>query len=286
MIEDYLKSLGEGAIESERGEFTISPERAKALLAGKALSDVWQAWLCLAQGFILSGAETLEVSSSRQGATWKIGYNEPKELGDLLRQDRFLLGWLNLGWFGTPFWNEGESLLTVPWQGHAWKRYRFCSEFPKVMESALRLAPIPVRVDSRSVVTEYLPTTDPMCLYPLPQGRTGGMRFEDAYTGTASFYERRRFSLPETEPLETESSGPLLAAYAQRTKNSWSEVIWVSHGTVIATERNTLERPRVRVVASVQAVGLETDLSGLKVVNDEDYYRFVKAIKRDVLWML
>lgn len=285
-LEDYLQSLGQNEAESERGEFTISAERAKALLAGKALSDVWMAWLCLAQGFIASGASSMEMDCTNRSVTWKIDFPEPLSLLDLLREDRFLLGWLNLGWFGTPHWDADQSTLTVPWQGHAWKRYRFASTFPQTMETALKYAPIPVRIGIHSIALRYLPSADPMCLYPLPDGRPGGMVFEDAHAETHSFFERRRFPLPGRDESDSNFAEPILAAFARRTKSSWSEVTWVSQGVVIGTERNTLERPRIAVVASVEACGLETDLSGFQVVRNPPHHRFVIALKRDVLWML
>lgn len=285
MIEDYLKSLGQGDDGAELGEFTISADRAKALLAGKALSDVWQAWLCMAQGFIAQGAQALELSCSRESAVWKVDLPEKTPLVDLLRNDRFLLGWLNLGWFGIPDWSMEDSTLTVPWHGSSWKRYRFSATFPQTMKAALKFAGIPVRVGSQSIGFDYLPVADPMCLYPLPETRTGGIAFEDVYAGNQR-PERRRLALPGVELEESGLSNASLAAFAYRTKSTWSEVTWLSHGVVIGTERNTLERPRIHAVVSVQALELETDLSGFKVVNDERYNVFIKALKRDVLWML
>lgn len=228
----------------------------------------------------------MEMDRTNRAVTWKVDFPEPVSLLDLLRDDRFLLGWLNLGWFGTPHWDAERSTLTVPWQGHAWKRYRFSSTFPQTMEKALQYAPIPVRIGIHSIASRHLPSADPMCLYPLPEGRPGGMSFQDAHAETQSFYERRRFSLPDEDESDSSYDGPELAAFARRTKTSWSEVTWVSQGVVISTERNTLERPRIAVVASVEACGLETDLSGFQVVNNSAYHRFVTALKRDVLWML
>lgn len=285
VIEDYLKSLGQGDAGAELGEFTIAAERAKALLGGKALSDVWQAWLCMAQGFIAQGARSLDLSCSRESAVWRVDLPDKMLLEDLLRDDRFLLGWLNLGWFGTPEWNEEESTLVVPWQGSAWKKYRFSATFPQTMKAALKFAAIPIQVGSQSIGFNYLPLAEPMCLYSLPKGRAGGIAFADVYAENQG-PERRRFALPGVESEDSGLSNESLAAFAYRTKSTWSEVTWVSHGVVIGTERNTLERPTIRAVASVQALGLETDLSGFKVVNDERYYRFITALKRDVLWML
>ena len=76
------------------------------------------------------------------------------------------------------------------------------------------------------------------------------------------------------------------AAVAFRSRASWSQVQWVSDGVVICEERNTLERPRLSVIAQVEALGLSTDLTGFKLVHDEAYHRFVNHLKKDVLWML
>lgn len=285
-LDDYLRSLGQGETALEPGEFTIAAERARALLAGKALSDVRMAWLCLAQGFIGAGALSLELECSARSAVLRVGLKTPTELEELLRNERFLLGWLNLGWFGTPHWEPHRSTLTVPWQGHAWKRYRFASTLPRYLSKALRYAPLPVHVRIGSVNADHLPNSGPVCLYPLPRGRKGGMLFRDSFEGHPSFYERRRFPLPGSEQSDPDYSGPLLAAFAWRTNSSGSEITWVSHGVIIGTEQNTLERPRVAVVASVDALELETDLSGFQVVNSAAYHRFTTELKRNVLWML
>lgn len=77
-----------------------------------------------------------------------------------------------------------------------------------------------------------------------------------------------------------------LSALAFRTRTSWSQATWVSQGVVIKQERNTLERPGLWLVASVDSLALDTDLSGFKVVHNEAYFRFVNRLKKEVLWMM
>ena len=285
-LEEYLQSLVQDGEAGERGEFTLAPERAKALLAGKALPDVWAAWTCLAQGFISLGASSLELSSSRRSTIWKVGFQDPKPLVELLRDDRFLLGWLNLGWFGTPRWHAGDSLLEVPWHGNVWKRYRMGAAFPEVLDKALKYAPIAVKLGIHSVPDRFVPSWVTVCLYPTPPGRPGGIVLSDGRAEVKGFQERRRFALPGFSSSDLGFDGPSMAAYAYRSKNSWSEVTWVSQGVVIQTERNTLDRPRINVVASVQAAGLQTDISGLAVVNNQEYFDFRALLKSSVVWML
>lgn len=281
-LEDYLETLRDGEL-SDPGEFTIAAERAKALLAGRALSDVWAAWLCLAQGFLAAGTSFLEVAVTRSAVVWRTSLRNP--LVDLLRQERFLLGWLNLGWFGSPHWTAADGTLSVEWRGNAWHRYRLAANMEGHLQRALPYAPVPVRVGKSSVLKRHLPTGCPLCLYPLVEGRPGGFDFEDDGAETRGFFERRHFSLEGLGPAWSGPTGHRLGAFASKSKVSWSQVTWVNHGVVISQERNTLERPGVSVVACVEALGLETDLSGFSVVNDQAYFRFVTRLKKDVLWM-
>lgn len=281
-LDDYLKTLREGEL-SDPGEFTIAAERAKALLAGRALSDVWLAWLCLAQGFLALGTSFLEVAVTRTAVVWRTSLKNP--LVDLLRHERFLLGWLNLGWFGSPHWTPGDGTLSVEWRGNAWHRYRLAASMEGYLQRSLPYAPVPVTVGKSSVLKRHLPTGCPLCLYPLAEGRPGGFDFDDDGADTRGFFERRHFSLESLGPEWTGPPGPRLAAFASKSKVSWSQVVWVSHGAIISQERNTLERPGVSVVACVEALGLETDLAGFSVVNNQAYFRFVTRLKKDVLWM-
>jgi hypothetical protein len=283
-LEDYLESLREGEA-SDGGEFTIAAERAKALLAGRALGDVWAAWLCLAQGFLAQGTGLLEVAVTRRAVIWRTDLNLP--LVELLRHERFLLGWLNLGWFGSPHWTAADGTLTVEWRGNAWHRYRLASTMESQLRRALMYSPVPVTVGGSSVVKTHLPVGCPLCLYPLSEGLPGGFDFEDDGADTRGFFERRRFSLDALGEAWREPPGSKLGAFASKSKASWSQVTWVHFGVVIANERGTLDRPNVAVVASVEALGLETDLSGFSVVTNEAYFRFIREVlRRDVMWML
>jgi hypothetical protein len=278
-LESYLESLREGEF-SDPGEFTIAAERARALLAGRALADPWAAWLCLAQGLIALGTDGLEIDITRRAVIWRTSLRLPLE--ELLRHERFLLGWLNLGWFGSPHWSATEGTLCVEWRGHAWHRYRLAASMRSQLQRGLVYCPVPVKLGAINIVQTHLPVGCPLCLYPLPEGRAGGLRLADAAGGTPGFFERRRFLLldqPETDPR-------LLAAFASKTRASWSEVTWVHHGTVIAHERNFMDRPGVSVVASVEALELETDLSGFSVITNQAYFRFRDQLKQNVLWML
>jgi hypothetical protein len=269
----------------------MAAERAKALLAGRALNDVWAAWLCLAQGFVALGATGLAVTLGQTSVIWKVDFSMPVDLDDLLRQERFLLGWLNLGWFGRPAWSAVDGMLTVEWRGNLWQRYRISSALRKYIERTLAYAPVPVTVGTqrdpgRSLLLgrKSLPSNVPLCIYPLPGCRPGGL--DVGPIGSGSHDKRRYFSLETLGPAWTEPAGPRLAAYASKSTTSWSWVSWVHWGALVCQERNTLERPGVDVVASLEALGLETDLAGFSVVTNEQYYRFINQLKKDVLWML
>lgn len=281
-LEAYLETLRDGEL-SEPGQFTIAAERAKALLAGKALSDVWWAWLCVAQGFIAQGTSFLEITITRGAVIWRTSLSHP--LVELLRNERFLLGWLNLGWFGSPHWTATDGTLSVEWRGNAWNRYRLAASMETQLRQALVYASVPVTVGKSSVLKRHLPAGCSLCLYPLAEGRPGGFDFQDDGAETKGFFERRRFTLESLGPDWEGPPGSRLAAFASKSKVSWSQVVWVHHGIVISQERNTLERPGVSVVASVEALGLETDLTGFSVVNNNAYFRFVTKLKKDVLWM-
>ena len=281
-LEAYLETLRDGEL-SESGQFTIAAERAKALLAGKALSDVWWAWLCVAQGFIAQGTSYLEITITRGAVIWRTSLDRP--LVDLLRNERFLLGWLNLGWFGSPHWTAADGTLSVEWRGNAWNRYRLAASMETQLRHALVYAPVPVTVGKSSVLKRHLPAGCSLCLYPLAQGRPGGFDFEDDGAETKGFFERRHFSLETMGEQWAGPTGGRLGVFASKSKVSWSQMIWVHHGVIISTERNTLDISRVTAVASVEALGLETDLTGFSVVSNQDYLRFMRQLKKDVRWM-
>lgn len=283
-IEDYLLSLGAGT--GEQGHFTILAERARELLAGKSLTDPWQAWLCLAQGFLNHDATALMVSSSTVEATWVVNLPQTTPLIKLLSDERFLLGWANLDWFGQPSWNEDASKLVVRLKGHLWARYRFSAVFSKMMVSSMAYANAFVKIGPTETDQRYLISLEPISLYPLPQNHSGGITFANAQIGNSALQERRRFTLPDSDPDDPNMTGSTFAAVVYKTKDSWSQVRWISHGVLISTERNTLERPGISVVASVQGLKLKTDLSGFAVINDDMYHQFIRKLKRDILWML
>lgn len=279
-LDDFLEGLREGEV-CDPGQFTIAPERAKALLAGKSLADVWSAWTCIAQGLVAQGAGAMEITITRRAVIWRADLR--RNLIDLLRDERFLLGWLNLGWFGSPHWTSTDGTLSVEWRGNAWNRYRLSATMQSQLQQTLKYCPIPVKVGEARPVQTHLPAGCPLCLYPLPPGQPGGFEFVDADMARQGGSERRRFLLPgQSQDKETGR----LAAFASKSRVSWSQVTWVHLGAVISEERNTLERPGVSVVASVEALELQTDLSGFSVVTNEAYFRFINQLKRDVLWML
>ncbi len=283
-LDEYLHSLREGE-PSDPGQFTVAADRARELLATRVLADEWTAWSCLAQGLIQAGARRFEIELGRQAVVWRADFETPRPLVDLYAQERFLLGWLNLGRFGSPYWSAAESTLTVELRGNAFTRYRAGSALEAHLRKVLALAPIAVEMGRSEVVERRLPAGCSLCLYPLAQTMGGGLRFaEEPRERDASLC--RVFSLSSLGADWEGATGDSLGAYASRSKASWSQVAWVHHGVVICQERNTLERPGVSVVASVEALGLTTDLSGFSVVNNEAYFRFITLLKRDVLWML
>lgn len=83
----------------------------------------------------------------------------------------------------------------------------------------------------------------------------------------------------------TAQGEPLLSCHAMLTltTKSHSELHWVRHGVVIATERNVLERNGLVAVVSAQDLGL--DVSGFEVVHDERYRRVLALLKQGCLWM-
>ena len=284
-LEDYLQTLRGGEF-SDPGEFTMAADRARELLQTRVLTDQWSAWICLAQGFVALGARSLEVTISRQAVAMAAELPHPTPLVDLIRQDRFLLGWLNLGFFGSPHWSAAEGVLMVEWRGNAWARYRSAASMEGLLERDLAYAPIPVTVGGKALARRALPARQRLTLYPLPDDLPGGLRFEDSSGGQLGPFERREFWLDGLGPRRPSAQPMRLAAFAGKTSVSWSQVNWVQHGAVISRERNTLERPGVEVVACVDSLGLETDLTGFSVVTNQAYLDFIKQLKTDVLWML
>jgi hypothetical protein len=284
-LDEFLENLREGEMDGS-GHFTVAAERARALMAGKALADPSLAWLCLAQGLISAGAVALEIAVSRRAATWIVEGRQRMELVDLLRHERFLLGWLNLGWFGSPHWSAAEGLLMVEWKGNPLVRHRHASSLEGQLAKALIYSPVPVKIGRSQVVKNHLPVGCPLSLYPLPKGRPGGLRFADDGQDVPGFFERRRFSLDAMGQAFQHPPGPGLAAFVGKSKAGHSHITWVHQGAIVSQERGGLDRPGIALVACVESLGLETDLSGFSVVSNDACLKFKDLIRRDVLWML
>ncbi len=282
-IDLYLASM-RGAGESEEGVFTLSEERARQLLAEKALADVWQSWLCLCQGMHRLGARSVAAEISKSKVSIQAGFPVAMDQATLLSDERMLLGWLTVGWFGTPYWVAETSRLEVQLEGSTWRRYRWASSLGRLLQAALAYSTLEVSVNGVAVRRERLPVGVNLSLFPAPAEQ--GFTFLDHGLDAKGIYERRVFPLQDNGSGSDEVSQRTLAALASKEKASWSDITWVNDGVVIAQERNTLERPGIAAVASVNALGLETDLSGFKVVHDEPTMRFLRQLKRDVLWML
>ena len=271
-LDDFLESLGSSNPDSE-GSFTIAADRARKLLSERALGDPWQAWLSLFQGFHIVGAGRIVLNVDRQRVQMRVEGGH-FELSELIRQDRFLLGWLNLDWFGRAAWHPDSSRFELKWKGSVWKRYRDSTNLRSLVRSALSYSPIPVELDDTPVNHKNLPKAGKYQLY------------RSAPDAKLSF-EAEMDRLPADRFRLTQlSESSHLAAVAFTSGKSWSQARWVHHGVLIKEERNTLERPGLCLIASVEALGLNTDLSGFQVVHDERYMEFTNRLKKEVLWML
>ena len=284
-LDNYLSSL-RGSGESEPGTFTLSEERARLLLSEKALADVWQSWLCLCQGFHRLGASSISVDVSSSKVSMKVGFPQKTDRETLLSDERMMLGWLTVGWFGSPYWVAEESRLEVQLKGGTWRRYRWASSLARLLQSALAYSTVEVSVNGSSVRRANLPVGVSLSLFPARTAAEGGLHFLDFGQVAQAVSERRTFPLDGDLPEGSDLNPRALAALASKERASWSEITWVNDGVVIAQERNTLERPGIAAVASANALGLETDLSGFKVIHDEATMAFLRQLKRDVLWML
>ncbi len=302
-LDSFLQSFREG-YSGEEGGFTLAADRAKRLLAERNLADVWTAWLCLAQG-LLKIAPDHRIIINNTLVEWRVNTNRSLTLAELLEDERALLGWLNLDWFGQPSWSE--QTFSLKWKGGYWRRSRCVRNLSEMLKRALSYprGSVAFQVGGFARVAwsqepEELPPRVPLCLFPCSADAEGALAFVSPGTLTSRFCRVFDLGWPKEVASVTSTiyqlnwpggdkfDSPCLwvAAIAGKTRTSWSEVTWVHRGVVIKTERNTLERPGVLVVASVDALGLKTDLSGFSVVHDEAYFRFVNQLKRDVLWML
>ena len=271
-LEDFLKSLGSSDSQGE-GSFTLAADRARKLLSERALTDPWQAWLSLLQGFHQAKPQSLSFRVDRQMVEMQ-AEGVTAELSELARYDRFLLGWLNLEWFGCAVWDPRLSLFQLKWSGSVWRRYRDSANFRSMLRSVLAFSPIPIQLNDSLVNHRALPVARKYQLYH--SGSTSQLSF-DADTERMAQDEFRITQL---------SQGDHLAAVAFTSGKSWSQARWVHHGVLIKEERNTLERPGLSLIASVEALGLHTDLSGFQVVHDQNYLDFTNRLKKEVLWML
>lgn len=285
-IKEYLESL-QGEVSGEEGSFTISTERAEELLAEHMLSDVWQGWLCLIQGLIRQGTRRLKVDTSTSTVSFETSFPREMSIRSLLDDERLLLGWLNLRWFGSLEWDPLRGLLELQFSGSAWRRYKLGRTIKSFLSKHLRYLGIPLTLNGRSLPGGELPEAPKYSFYhPHPEDRQS-LRFPGALRvepGTKARFFRlgeERSRVPQQWPPDDD-----FAAIAYRTSSSWSQVQWVHHGVIIQEERNTLERPGLSVLASVDSLGLSTDLAGFAVVANDPYFKFVRQLKKDVLWML
>ena len=279
-VEKYIQSLGSGQ-EADSGEFTLSPQRAKDLLSEAALADHWDAWLCVLQGFYAFGSTRVNIELQRASICFQVELPQRFELPELAKQPRFLLGWLNLSHFGQVHWSGEKSELTVEFSGSIFKRYFMAKSLRRIFLSKLRFAHCPTRLDNRLVSQQgFVPTAHSYTVFSRADCQAWSLPCSSVLN-LSDDRLRRVWMSPEQQ-----DSKALVASLACKTSSSWSEVQWVSRGVIVCEERNTLERPGLHVVASVEALGLKTDLSGFSIVHDHNYLDFINRLKREVLWML
>ena len=273
-LESYLASLGAEKSEGT-GVFTLAADRARELLKEKALHDPWQAWLCIFQGFHRMGAQALKVQVDRNQVSVLIsdGWSSTKTLRELTADERFLLGWLNLDWFGDATWEPRSKRFGLKWGGAVWKRYRTASVLRSLLKSTLCYSPVDIQLDNRPLALQAFPSAKNHTLFL--SGRAQGL-------GIESPFENKE----QAKTVLLEDGSNQLAALAYRSTKSWSQARWVQDGVLIKEERNTLERPGLFVVACVEALGLHTDLSGFNIIHDDKYLQFANRLKKEVLWML
>ncbi|MCA9775535.1 MAG: hypothetical protein KC800_02415 [Candidatus Eremiobacteraeota bacterium] len=279
-LESFLNSLGAENKEGS-GVFTLAADRARKLLSEKALHDPWQSWLCLFQGFHRLEAQHLSVQVDKNQVSILVK-SEPsasKPLQEMLRDERFLLGWLNLDWFGEPAWDPEANTFVLKWSGAVWKRYRTAAALRSQLRSALCYSPLEFSLEGSPLPLRDTPTFDQTIFLAGNKTHLGIDK-----TPRTGGHQKVVSLHPEEAPL-AEPSGEL-AAVAYRSGTSWSHARWVHHGVIIKEERNTLERPGLLVIAAVEGLGLNTDLAGFELVHDEKYYQFITRLKKEVLWML
>lgn len=276
---DEFLSSARGKAESSEGEFTLAAERARELLAHKALPDVWQAWLCLLQGFHRLGMTRLRLEIGRSRVILKPDLGEERSLNELAADERFLLGWLNLDWFGKPTWRFDDQELAVELKGSVWKRYNHSRVLLDTLGKALLFYPCPVFLAGRDAPMTGFSSKRNYTLMPARDVDRNALVLPFSLSSLPA--EQWRLTSPPGDELPG-----MFSAVAYGSRRSWSQVTWVSHGVVIKEERNTLERPNLSVVASVQSLGLKTDLSGFEIVHDDAYLDFTRELKSKALWML
>lgn len=273
-LESYLASLGAKKTEST-GVFTLAADRARELLKEKALHDPWQAWLCIFQGFQRLGARALKVQVDRSQVSILIGdgWTSLKTLRELTADERFLLGWLNLDWFGEATWEPQSKRFGLKWGGVVWKRYRAASVLRSLLKSTLCYSPLDIQLENRPLTLGAFPSAKNHTLFLSGQSR--GLGIESPFE-----------CKDQAKTVLLEDGSQQLAALAYRSTKSWSQARWIHDGVLIKEERNTLERPGLFVVACVEALGLNTDLSGFNIIHDDKYLQFANRLKKEVLWML
>lgn len=258
------------------GSFTIAADRAKRLLAERVLSDPWQAWLCLFQAFHRGGATSMaiEVGQQRVDIQLEGDRSASKSIQELMTDDRFLLAWLNLDWFGQTGWRADLGKFSLIWKGSIIKRFNLMRNLRSLLRSSLLYSPRVILLEGASITSSTLPKAKHYTVF------TGGEKQSLAYR-TSSTESQSDYKVCQISP---ESN--FTAALAYRSGKSWSQAKWVHHGVLIKEERNTLERPGLSLIASVDALSLETDLSGFGLIHDEKYLDFANKLKKEVLWML
>jgi len=277
-LEKFISSLGGDRADGE-GRFTVDARRAERLLKEKALSDPWLAWRCLLQGLYACGPETVTIKVTRSQVLFRVAFEAPLTLQQLMENERFLLAWLNLDHFGEAHWEAEASELRVDLSGFILWRYRTSSALTQLLSYCSCYAAPVTLVNGETAISKAFPVTPKYTFFQSAKGVRGSLRFPRPLSELGAD-QYRLFG------VEGQAASQFYGAIAFRTRQSWSQVRWVSHGVVIKEERNTLERPGLIVIASVESLGLNTDLSGFSVVHDDAYHQFVSKLKKEVLWML
>ena len=278
-VEAYIRSLGSGTT-ADSGEFTLCSGRARELLTEAALSDFWDAWSCILQGFYSFGAKFVDISVKKTTAQFHVGLPFQTELKGLVEQSRFVLGWLNLSHFGEVQWSKEKSQLTVVFSGSIFKRYFMSKSLRSLFSQKAAFAQCPTRLEGRLLNQGLFPRAESYTVFPNPVESPWALHCPAALLLPSGMVKNVWLGSGEL------SEALSVAALAYKVNSSASEISWVSCGVIVAKEKNILERPGLRVLASIEDLKLKTDISGFSVVRDLPYLEFISRLKREVLWML